>query len=61
MYGLVMDHLSSISVSVGQSVSAGQTILGMSGNTGKSTGPHTHFEIRQNGILVNPLSYVGNR
>ncbi len=51
-------HLSQINVSVGQSVSGGRTVLGLSGNTGNSTGPHTHFEVRKNGVLVNPLPYV---
>lgn len=56
-------HLSSISVSAGQSVSGGQQI-GLSGATGNVTGPHLHFEIRTTpnyGADIDPLAYLRSK
>jgi murein DD-endopeptidase MepM/ murein hydrolase activator NlpD len=50
-------HNSSLAASVGQSVAAGE-VVSYSGNTGNSTGPHVHFEVRVNGSAVDPLSYL---
>ena len=47
-------HLSAREVRAGQQVTAGQ-VIGRSGNTGNSRGPHLHYEIRINGNPVNPL------
>ncbi|MCK9900638.1 peptidase M23 [Parafrankia colletiae] len=53
-------HLSRIDVRLGQEVATGQQI-GLEGNTGKSTGPHLHFEVRLNGqygTKVDPLTWL---
>ena len=50
-------HMSSRKVSVGQYVKQG-AVLGITGSTGNSTGPHLHFEITENGVRINPQKYL---
>ena len=56
----VYAHMSRLLVSDGERVSAGQQV-GKEGNTGQSTGPHLHFEVRINGTPVNPLTWLRKR
>lgn len=57
-YQSLYAHLSEISVSVDQRVSL-ETVLGEVGSTGRSTGPHLHLEIREEGKPVNPAAILG--
>ena len=50
-------HLSRINVAVGQGVRRGD-LIGNSGTTGKTTGPHLHYEVRRGGTAVNPKTYM---
>jgi len=53
-------HLSSYTIQHGEPVQQGQ-IIGRIGSTGKSTGPHLHFEVHVSGQLKNPYHYIGNQ
>lgn len=56
-YATLYAHLSRMDVGADQFVSRGEQI-GLSGSTGLSTGPHLHFEVRLNGIPMNPQTYL---
>lgn len=53
----VYGHNSQLAASVGQTVKKGQ-IIAYAGSTGKSTGPHVHYEVRENGTAVDPWRYL---
>jgi len=50
-------HLSKIGVEVGQKIAAGETV-GKVGTSGRSTGPHLHYEVRRNGDALDPLRFI---
>ena len=50
-------HMSRIAVAAGQTVHKGD-VIGYVGTTGRSTGPHLHYEVRVNGEAVNPVPYM---
>lgn len=59
-HSFLLGHMDRLTVRAGDRISAGQQV-GNLGNTGVSTGPHTHFEIMANGRYVDPVSYLGGR
>lgn len=57
-YSTLYAHMTSLNVSAGDRVSAGKTVIGWVGLTGRTTGPHLHFEIRSSGGNLNPLGFL---
>lgn len=55
-YASVYAHLSEIEVESGTMIEKGG-VIGRVGNTGQSTGPHLHYEVRQNGKHLNPADF----
>lgn len=57
-YSTLYAHMSSLGVSAGDRVTAGKTVVGWVGLTGRTTGPHLHFEVRSGSGNLNPLSFL---
>jgi len=55
-YESLYAHMSKMIVKPGENVKRGQ-VIGYVGNTGRSTGPHLHYEVRKNGKAVNPVHF----
>jgi murein DD-endopeptidase MepM/ murein hydrolase activator NlpD len=53
-------HLADFTISVGQAVHKGE-VIGHSGNSGVSSGPHLHYEVIKNGTAKNPRDYIAQR
>ena len=58
-YVTLYGHMSKINCKVGQNVKRGD-VIGYVGNTGKSSGPHCHYEVRKNGKPINPANFYFN-
>ncbi|WP_051940871.1 M23 family metallopeptidase [Stenoxybacter acetivorans] len=56
-YQTIYAHLNKISVKDGQKITAGD-VIGQLGNTGRSTGPHLHYEVRRSGAALDPESFL---
>jgi len=56
-YQTLYGHMTRVNVEQGQEVKAGD-LIGYMGSTGRSTGPHVHYEIRKDGIDIDPMPYL---
>lgn len=54
---LIYGHMDKVDVNAGDQVNAGE-LIGLSGNTGNSTGPHLHFGMKENGSFIDPSEHV---
>lgn len=57
-YSTLYAHMMATNVTPGQRVTAGSSVIGWIGMTGRTTGPHVHFEIRSGGNILNPISFL---
>ena len=56
-YEIMFAHLSKVDVKAGEMINAGD-IVGKVGSTGRSTGPHLHYEIRKDGLPIDPEPFL---